>query len=48
MCFHLAKNILPTARAQINRARKLNKTLHLHPKGHMTIETLEETMDIVK
>jgi hypothetical protein len=48
VCFHLAKNILPAPRAQINRARKLNRTPHLHPRGTWTIETLEEAMDIIK
>jgi len=39
---------LLTPRAQINRARKLNKTPHLHPRGTWTIETLEKAMDTVK
>jgi hypothetical protein len=48
MCFHPAKNILPAPRAQINRAKKLNKIPCLHPKGTWTIETLKKVMDIVK
>jgi hypothetical protein len=43
-----ANNILPTPRAQTNRARKVNRTLHLHPKDTWTTKTLEEAMDIIK
>jgi hypothetical protein len=43
-----AKNILPTPRAQTNRARKVKRTLCLHPKGTWTIKILEEAMDIEK
>jgi hypothetical protein len=43
-----AKTILPTPRAQTKRARKVNMTLCLYPRGTWTIETLEEAMDIVE
>jgi hypothetical protein len=48
MCFHLAKNILPTPRAQTNKVRKVNRIPCLHPKDTWTTKTLEEIMDVVK
>jgi len=43
-----AKNILHAPRAQTNRARKVNRTLCLHPKGTWTIKILEEAVEIVE
>jgi hypothetical protein len=42
------ENILPAPRAQTNRARKVNRTLCLHPKGTWTIKILEEAVEIVE
>jgi len=43
-----AENILHAPRAQTNKARKINRILHLHPKGTWATKTLEEAMDILE
>jgi hypothetical protein len=42
------ENIMRTPKAQTSRAKKVNRTFYLHPRGTWTIETLEEIMDIVE
>jgi hypothetical protein len=43
-----AKNILLAPTTQTNRARKVNKSPHLHPRGTWVVETLEKSMDIIQ
>lgn len=43
-----AKNILLAPTTQTNRARKVNKSPHLHPRGTWVVETLEKSMDVIQ